>query len=59
MQPEEDEHNDNHPERSPPLEWKDYVALTIAAFETTFLPVIIVMLTLVGLAMLIVHLWKL
>ena len=59
MEPEKDEHNENHPEESVPLEWKDYVALTIAAFETTFLPAIIVMLTLVGLAMLIVHLWKL
>jgi len=44
--------------QGPKLDWKDYVAVTIAALESTFLPVLIILLTLIGLTMLIVHLAK-
>jgi len=56
---EEEEREDAERKRSPPaLEWKDYLALTIAAAESTFLPILIIIATLVGITMLIVHLWK-
>ena len=54
----EEEERKNAERRPPPLEWKDYLALTIAAVESTFLPILIIIAALVGMTMLIVHLWK-
>jgi len=54
-----DEEERKDPERGhAPLEWKDYLALSIAAVESTFLPILIIIATLIGITMLIVHLWK-
>ena len=59
MQSDEDEQL-RPPERPPPptLQWRDYVALTIAALESTFLPILLLMLALIALTMLIVHFWS-
>jgi len=54
----EEEERKNPERRPPPFDWKDYLALTMAAIESTFLPILIIMATLVGITMLIVHLWK-
>ena len=56
LQADEDEQELARQKPSPKLDWKDYVALTIAALESTFLPVLLIMLTLIGVAMVIVHL---
>jgi len=40
------------------MDWKDYVAVTIAALESIFLPVLIIILMLIGITILIVQLAK-
>jgi hypothetical protein len=59
LQSDEDE-KFTPPERPPPptLQWRDYVALTIAALESTFLPILLLMLALIALTMVIVHFWR-
>jgi hypothetical protein len=58
MQSDEDEQL-KPPVRPPPaLQWRDYVALTIAALESTFLPILLLMLALIALTMAIVHFWR-
>ena len=56
LQADEDEQELTRQKPSPKLDWKDYVALTIAALESTFLPILLIMLTLITLAMVLVHL---
>jgi len=56
LQADEDEQELTRQKPSPKLDWRDYVALTIAALESTFLPVLLIMLTLIAVAMVIVHL---
>lgn len=58
MEADQNERERDHDKPVPRLDWKDYAAITIAAFETTFLPIIILMLTLIAMAILFVHLWK-
>jgi hypothetical protein len=58
MDSEEDRREPAHERAALKLDWKDYLAVTIAALESTFLPVLIILLTLIGLTMLIVHLAK-
>jgi hypothetical protein len=57
LQSDEDEQFKSPAGPSPTLQWRDYVALTIAALESTFLPILLIMLAVIALTMVIIHFW--
>ncbi len=40
------------------LDWKDFIAFGIAALQTTFFPIIIIMLVLIAFGTIMIHLWR-
>gem|GEM_PF-5863267 len=58
MNSEEEKQEPAHQRPSSRMDWKDYVAVTIAALESIFLPVLIIILMLIGITILIVQLAK-